>query len=246
MEENGGIINTAKAGLEALDARMQTESDRARQISRSSTAAEQPDAPFELAGHDNDDDDETVFSSSLKSTASHMDVREQGEKGRRSSDAASSWSAMSANAWESLKKLAYHPQIEQLQTQIATLNANAMDPHSFQTSLKDVEVMTRQYMNTSGATLHGLTKELQARYNALVAGAAAKESASASKKGKEKEAETEADEEPPHVVGGDDDFAWDDDDEIALPTHPTSTAMNHTMSSSLSKPASNDDDIDWE
>lgn len=210
MNAQGGVLASAQKELARLEDHIQAQSDRARELARSTEAPAVEGATFELG------DDETMGSGAPVRSSSQA----------TSSDVPATMSGLSTQAWDTLRSLLAHPRVSQLQEQVAALTPDAADREAMQDSLKEAEAIARQHMGAGGAALQKLSLDLQARLQSL---SAKLEAGSAPTTPRHENPpslkashaspvalSTPVQEAPPFHVVGDDDFAWEDDAAGAL------------------------------
>lgn len=249
IDQSGGVLNAARSEIGKWDAELQSHSDRARELSRSTAEPLSDGIPFEIAA-EKDEEVQSLSKSLQEAPVAASPVR------------GSIWQLLESHAWNSFRQLAAHSQVEQIQSQLTSLAKHGSDSQTgLHSTLQNADSLANKYMQSGESTLQTVSKDFQALVHDIM-------QKSTSKKDVVKSADTTEPVLPTgtqgseilHVVGGDDDddFVWDDDDDLAvtgnahgdlLDTNAVSTSTSGPKT--LPAPATSsqipiDFDSDWE
>lgn len=202
IDQSGGVVNAARSEITKWDAQLQSHSDRARELSRSTAEPLSDGSPFELSSEK--EEEAQASSMSLKETP----VSVSPERG-------SIWQLLESHAWNSFRQLAAHSQVERIQSQLTSLAQHGTDSNTgLHSTLKDADSLARKYIHSGESKLQTVSKDFQALVHDIMQKSSTKKDViePSSTGAPILPAETTGTESL-HVVGGDDDddFVWDDD-----------------------------------
>ena len=200
VQQNGGVMSTARAHLSNLESQLQLHSDRARSKSRSSAEPMPDDALFEL----DTKDEEEILEREKPTRSASVSSDAGNQSDAATSPPTSSWSHNSL--WDVLRKVTAHPNVDRLQNTWKK-NTTSDIPIQWQHTLKEAESLARAYARSSGAAMQNVSKDLQAKIQNVVKNLPTDEN---TPRTTDKSAM-----QPVHVVEDEEDFRWDDDDDDA-------------------------------
>ncbi|WFD17949.1 hypothetical protein MCAP1_000160 [Malassezia caprae] len=248
IDQSGGILNAARSEIGKWDAELQSHSDRARELSRSTAEPLSDGVPFEIT--DKDDEVQSLSKSLQETPAAASPERN------------SIWHLLESHAWNSFRQLASHSQVERIQSQLTSLANNGSDSQTgLHSTLKDADSLARKYMQSGESTLQNVSKDFQKLVHDIMQKSSSKKDVSESTNAAESVLPTGTQgAETLHVVGSDDDddFVWDDDDDLAVTGNAHADLLDgDTTSASTSEPKALpapttpsrnpiDNDSDWE